>query len=240
MMHARYRLNYGHKFSYFAAVALIALFCTAVSAQGPQAAADSSSNPLMTYSEFERMASAAALQSGIPESLIADILSNFKETNDARIVVPQQWQSSILNLLYSRSVPYELAIHFLSKIPSKPVDTGYLDKLRSGRGTDRETGPIYILRDGVQHLKYPVVLYQPLPSYTDEARQARAEGIVLIQAIIRKDGSVAHPTILKGVGYGLDESAIDTLMTKWRFEPATLDGTPVSVQANIEISFKLY
>lgn len=89
-------------------------------------------------------------------------------------------------------------------------------------------------------VKAPEVLVKTLPAYTEEARKARAEGIVLIQAVIRKDGTVDSFRVLRGLGYGLDESAINTIATKWRFKPGTYNGTPVDVQANIEVSFRLY
>ena len=75
----------------------------------------------------------------------------------------------------------------------------------------RESEGPYIIGNGV---KPPVVLSQPLPAYTEEARQARIEGIVLIQAIIRKDGTVKTFKILRGPGYGLGESAFNTIATK--------------------------
>ena len=89
-------------------------------------------------------------------------------------------------------------------------------------------------------VKAPEVLYQPLPAYTNEARAARVGGIILIQAIIRKDGTVDSFKILRGLGYGLDESAINTIATKWRFRPGTLNGEPVDVQVNIEVFFRLF
>jgi TonB family protein len=106
----------------------------------------------------------------------------------------------------------------------------------SGGGIGSGVGP-YVVGNGV---KAPQVLFQPLPAYTEEARKARAEGIVLIQAIIRKDGTVDSFKVLRGLGYGLDESAINTIATKWRFKPGTFNGAPVDVQANIEVSFRLY
>jgi TonB family protein len=97
---------------------------------------------------------------------------------------------------------------------------------------------IYTFRD---HLTVPPkCVYQPVPSYTQEAKDAKAEGIILLQAIIRKDGQVTDVKILQGLGYGLDESAINTIREKWRFEPGTLNGQPVDVMANIEVSFRLY
>jgi protein TonB len=105
-----------------------------------------------------------------------------------------------------------------------------------GGGIGPGVGP-YVVGNGV---KPPTALYQPLPAYTEEARKARAEGIVVIQAVIRKDGSVDSFKVLRGLGYGLDESAINTIATKWRFKPGTYKGNPVDVQANIEVSFRLY
>ncbi len=106
----------------------------------------------------------------------------------------------------------------------------------SGGGIGSGVGP-YVVGGGV---KPPAALFQPLPLYTEDARKARTEGIVVIQAIIRKDGTVDSFKVLRGLGYGLDESAINTIATKWRFKPGTLNGTPVDVQANIEVSFRLY
>lgn len=105
-----------------------------------------------------------------------------------------------------------------------------------GGGIGSGVGP-YVVGNGV---KAPEVLVKTLPAYTEEARKARAEGIVLIQAVIRKDGTVDSFRVLRGLGYGLDESAINTIATKWRFKPGTYNGTPVDVQANIEVSFRLY
>jgi protein TonB len=106
----------------------------------------------------------------------------------------------------------------------------------SGGGIGSGIGP-YVMGPGI---KPPEILMQPLPLYTEEARKARAEGIVVIQAIIRKDGTVDSFRVLRGLGYGLDESAINTIATKWRFKPGTYNGAPVDVQANIEVSFRLY
>jgi hypothetical protein len=46
--------------------------------------------------------------------------------------------------------------------------------------------------------------------------------------------------ILRGLGYGLDESAIDTIAARWRFKPGNRDGEPVDVQARIEVVFRLF
>lgn len=92
-------------------------------------------------------------------------------------------------------------------------------------------------RDGVS---YPRPISQPRPPYTDEARRAGVEGNLTLAVNIRKDGTVEPIKVISGIGYGLDESAIDTVSTSWRFEPAkTQDGTPVDVKASVEVTFML-
>ena len=105
-----------------------------------------------------------------------------------------------------------------------------------GGGIGNGVGP-YVVGNGVFP---PTPIVQPLPVYTEEGRKARVEGIVLLQAVVRKDGTVDSFKVLKGLGYGLDESAINTIATKWRFKPGSFKGQPVDVKANIEVSFRLY
>ena len=68
---------------------------------------------------------------------------------------------------------------------------------------------------------------------------SKIEGTVLLQCIVRKDGTVDEVKVLKGLGYGLDESAIETIATKWRFQPGTYKDEPVDVSVNIDVSFRL-
>jgi len=115
--------------------------------------------------------------------------------------------------------------------------------LGGSRGPGAGAGPggpgdgVYTIGGGVTA---PIAISQPLPLYTEEARKARVEGIVLLQAVIRRDGTVDSFKVVRGLGYGLDESAINTIATKWRFKPGTLSGRPVDVMANIEVTFRLY
>jgi uncharacterized protein len=98
-------------------------------------------------------------------------------------------------------------------------------------------GP-YLPGNGV---KPPIILNpMPKPQYTEAARQAGISGVVLLQCVVRKDGSADTFKILKGLGYGLDQSAIDTISSSWHFKPGTKDGVPVDVYIQIEISFDLF
>ena len=97
------------------------------------------------------------------------------------------------------------------------------------------TGP-FVAGNGVIP---PVLISQPKPDYTEEARKQRIEGTILLEAIVRRDGSVDSVKVKKSLGYGLDESAVKTITEKWKFRPGTLKGEKVSVFIEIEIKFKL-
>jgi periplasmic protein TonB len=109
-----------------------------------------------------------------------------------------------------------------------------------GGGEDGGIGPgkgPYVLGPGI---KEPQVLIEPLPPYTEAARKARIEGVVVLQAVILRDGTVTGFKVLQGLGYGLDDSAINTISSKWRFSPGTLNGTKIDVIAKIEVRFRMF
>jgi len=85
----------------------------------------------------------------------------------------------------------------------------------------------------------PQLLHQTTPSYTEEAIEAKVQGIVILQAVIRKDGTVDSFKVLRGMGYGMEERAIQEVSKNWRFRPGTREGKPVDVTATIEVQFNL-
>jgi len=85
----------------------------------------------------------------------------------------------------------------------------------------------------------PQVLYNPKPNYTEEARDARVEGTIVLSVTIRDDGRADNVKVERGLGYGLDEAAVRCITEDWRFLPATRDGEPVDHLATIEVVFKL-
>ena len=101
-------------------------------------------------------------------------------------------------------------------------------------GTGSADGPIY-LGAGITP---PVKLVFPQPRYTEEARQARIQGTVILQAVIDRQGNVGEVLIIKGLPLGLDESAIETVQ-EWKFKPALRGAEPVAVYLNLMINFSL-
>jgi TonB family protein len=84
----------------------------------------------------------------------------------------------------------------------------------------------------------PTILKSALALYTDDARLSGIEGTVTIEAFIAEDGQIKNMRVLKGLGFGLDEVAL-TSVREWEFSPATRDGVPVSVVAQIDVHFSL-
>lgn len=97
-----------------------------------------------------------------------------------------------------------------------------------------------IYREGDGGVMPPALLAKELPLYTEGARRKRVEGLVVLRAIIDKNGRVTEVRIVKSLDPELDESAVRTVITKWRFRPATLNGQPVLFEVNFEIEFGLY
>ena len=95
-------------------------------------------------------------------------------------------------------------------------------------------GPIQVGGD----VKAPEKISSVQPSYTEIARKARIQGVVIVQAIIDKQGNVTNVKVLKGLPMGLDEAAVDAIK-QWKFKPATLNGRPVTVYFNLTVNFKL-
>ena len=97
-----------------------------------------------------------------------------------------------------------------------------------------------VFKSAEREISEPVAIRSPLPSYTEQARNARARGVVVMQCIIRKDGTANNCKIIQELGYGLDESAINTIENKWRFKPGTSKGKPVDFLVEIETYYSIY
>jgi TonB family protein len=84
----------------------------------------------------------------------------------------------------------------------------------------------------------PRLLKEVKPDYSEEARRRGIEGDVVMEIVVRHDGSVGDVKVLSGLGAGLDERAI-TAVRRWRFTPATRRGAPVDVLVEVAMEFKL-
>ncbi len=86
----------------------------------------------------------------------------------------------------------------------------------------------------------PRVLREVKPQYTSDAMRAKVQGVVLLECVVRPDGSVGDVQILRSLDgvFGLDQEAIKAAK-QWRFAPGTRLGEPVPVLVTIELQFTL-
>jgi TonB family protein len=103
-----------------------------------------------------------------------------------------------------------------------------------GSGAGLSDG-IYRIGNGVSS---PALLYKIEPRYPEEARLAGLQGTVLLYAQVDPSGRAVNIHVRRGLGMGLDESAIEAVKM-WKFAPGLRDGNPVTVEAHIDVNFRL-
>jgi periplasmic protein TonB len=109
---------------------------------------------------------------------------------------------------------------------------GYGDKL--GGPGPRGTAGVSIAKP----TKWPELLYKSEPEYSEPARKIRQQGTVILAVDVGTDGRPHNIRIVRGLGLGLDEKAIDAVAS-WRFKPAIANGRPVAAPITIEVNFRL-
>lgn len=115
------------------------------------------------------------------------------------------------------------------------IGSGKGGGLGPGEGGGTGGGP-YSVGGGVSA---PIPIYQPEPPYSEEARKAKFQGVVVLSIIVNAQGNVQDPRIVRRLGLGLDEKAEETVRT-WKFKPAQRNGVPVPVRVMVEVTFRLF
>ena len=82
------------------------------------------------------------------------------------------------------------------------------------------------------------LIYQVDPEFSEDARKAKFQGMVVLMIEIGVDGRPHNPKILQSPGLGLDVKAVEAV-TQWRFRPAVRGTTPVVSTARVEVYFHL-
>jgi TonB family protein len=76
------------------------------------------------------------------------------------------------------------------------------------------------------------------PHYSERAKAEKIEGEVLMECVVKADGTVGDIKITKSLDPDLDQAAVDAAK-QWEFEPGTRDGKPVAVLVTIAMAFTL-
>jgi protein TonB len=86
--------------------------------------------------------------------------------------------------------------------------------------------------------KAPVAVVQGKPPYPFELRRAGVAGEALVDFIIDASGTVRDAVAVRANDVRFGEAAVQTVM-KWRFQPAEVNGLPVSCHMQVPIIFSL-
>lgn len=116
--------------------------------------------------------------------------------------------------------------------------------LGSGNGNGYGPGSGGNAGDGVYQvggrISQPVLIVQPEAEFSDEARRAKYQGVCVISLIVDAQGNPQNIHVIRTLGMGLDEKAMEAVR-KYKFKPAMKDGkTPVPVNITVEVDFHLY
>lgn len=84
----------------------------------------------------------------------------------------------------------------------------------------------------------PRLVREVKADYTEEARRRAVQGEVVLEIVVRQDGSVGDVRVLKGLAGGLDDRAVQAVR-QWRFAPARRQNAPVDVVVEVAVEFKL-
>jgi len=167
-------------------------------------------------------------------------------------MLPQSQNSSLpvpptildLNAAPALSPTTEIGLPWMPKDTNSPgpgsnhgIGTGKDGTLGDGSGgpfgigsSDRPYGPGFLP---------PSCSYCPYPIYSDDARKAKVQGSVMLEVLVGADGRAQDIRVVKGLGFGLDDRAIQTVRA-WKFVPARDSAKrPVSAWITVEAVFRL-
>jgi protein TonB len=105
----------------------------------------------------------------------------------------------------------------------------------SALGQTPYTGPNTVYRV-VGNVTTPLLIHSVEQEYTEAARNAKISGIVLVNLIVEPNGNPSHIRVIRGLGMGLDEKAIQAVQ-QYKFKPGMKNGKPVRVEITISLNF---
>ena len=108
----------------------------------------------------------------------------------------------------------------------------------SGSGTGKGTGSGSGERKG--ETMGPQILSAPAPAYPESARQAGVSGTTVVGLTISSDGSVSSAWVESSSGSSTLDNAAVSAVSRWRFVPAKKNGTPITVNSRVPITFNLH
>jgi len=130
-----------------------------------------------------------------------------------------------------------------SPLPGVSMGNGSGTGLGSGNGSGIGPGSGGNMGGGPKRIgggvSAPVLIYSVEPEFSEEARKAKVAGNVLVNLWVDTNGLPSHVRVIRGVGMGLDEKAVEAVR-QYKFKPAMENGKPVLVELNVEVNFQIF
>jgi len=128
---------------------------------------------------------------------------------------------------------------FISKLSNRTGDVGLPAAPPSPPPTPPSPPPAFNVHPvrvnvGVQEAK---LIYQVKPSYPPLAKITRVQGVVVLEAVINKEGAIESLRVVSGNTL-LNQAALDAV-NQWRYKPTLLSGDPVDVITTVTVTFTL-
>lgn len=200
----------------------------------------------------------AALQSHLPGVEFVDYAMYEKKIADLKNQKPQpgvvnneREAARILGLdstvdgsfaVYGKEIGITMQVHPVDSPASLGSVIGSLPVTAEILSLSAEPLPKFqdgIYKAGFAGISMPICVHCPDPEYSEQARKAKYEGIVVLEIVVSKKGEVLSLSPIKGPDNGLVETSQQTVR-KWKFRPSvTWNGQPVDVKVPVEIAFRL-
>jgi len=164
-------------------------------------------------------------------------------------------------LIYALFLPMVLAVFFIisckdnnQNLSGPEAVNGDNSAITANPDTQNSSNKNIAIMDTVANKVYDIVDNQPEPvggmtefynyiaqnlKYPEQARKNGTEGKVYVRFIVDKDGGIKNVGILRGIGSGCDNAAIDIIANAANWKPGIKDGDPVATRLVLPILFKL-
>ncbi len=123
-------------------------------------------------------------------------------------------------------------------VPSAGPAAARLPAARPAPSPGRDQAAATATAAGVRQAR-PLYRFNPPPDYPALARRRAWQGVVLVRALVRADGTVATVVLAKSSGHGLLDRSALAAVRGWRFVPGTRGGRPVATEVVVPIHFEL-
>jgi len=125
----------------------------------------------------------------------------------------------------------------ISQGPGDPNGRGSVLNSIMGLGQVTPPPPPVVRHPPVSHMMEGNLILRIQPDYPSLARQARIQGLVVLRAMISRDGAIENLQVLSGHPM-LVRAAMDAVR-QWRYRPYVLNGEPVEVETEVKVNFVL-